>query len=49
MIGYWQNRVYWTKQNVIYQADWMAESLIYVATGNWTDVNIYPLDQMVTV
>ena len=49
MIGYWDDKVYWTKQDVIYRADWMAESLIYVATGNYVDVNIYPLDQMVTV
>lgn len=49
MIGYWDDKVYWTKQNMIYMADWMAESLIYVATGNWMDVNIYPLDRMVTI
>jgi hypothetical protein len=48
MIGWWKEDVYWQFQNMIYSANWYAEQLVYVATGNWTDINFYPLQQMVT-
>jgi hypothetical protein len=34
---------------MIYQADWYSEKLVYVATGNPSDINFYPLEHMVTV
>lgn len=49
LIGYWQDRAYWKKQDMIYSTSWMADELIYIATGDYVNVNIYPLDQMVTV
>jgi hypothetical protein len=48
MIGWWKNDIYWTFQDMIYSTNWMAEQLVYVATGNWADIHVYPLEQMVT-